>query len=341
MYQYEKKKLLSLINEDFLKILKDSGAFIAGGAITSIFSNTEVNDLDIYFPTRDSLLGAIAGIRESSYRVIVTAKTEKALLMQDSETGQYIQFITGRFYPTHESIFETFDFTCNMMAYSFTADSFYFHEDALKHTAQRKLVVNTKTSYPIITMQRVHKYLGRGYTISRLDMMRLGLAVANLQLSSWSGVKEQLGGLYGVSLEDVFDEQQSPDTALDQLVGFTPDVERKVSEVGSVELFEVYRDLLSQSGPLFVWVDGRSFDSGWEKHFCVTTYFYLEKPTNNVIKVDWLLIEVIDPTVLNFQSVSSGILRKVDKNCFRKCTEEEVDKYLSRDKIGEHDANQS
>ncbi len=54
-YVQEIKQLKNAIPEDVLAILAHEKCFIAGGALTSIFTGTQINDIDIYFRSRDSL----------------------------------------------------------------------------------------------------------------------------------------------------------------------------------------------------------------------------------------------------------------------------------------------
>jgi len=54
----QKKQLLSLVSETegLEELFKELGCFVAGGAVTSVFTNKEVNDLDIYFRDKESLI---------------------------------------------------------------------------------------------------------------------------------------------------------------------------------------------------------------------------------------------------------------------------------------------
>lgn len=49
----QKFKLKQILGETICDILKENGAFVIGGAITSIFTNTPINDFDIYCKTQD------------------------------------------------------------------------------------------------------------------------------------------------------------------------------------------------------------------------------------------------------------------------------------------------
>ncbi len=48
-YKQEIKQLQNAIPEDVLSLLAHEKCFIAGGALTSIFTGTQINDVDIYF----------------------------------------------------------------------------------------------------------------------------------------------------------------------------------------------------------------------------------------------------------------------------------------------------
>src|SRR3972149_1788012 len=50
-YLKEKFLLEKGINLDLLKLFKNTNCYVAGGAITSIFSGNKINDYDIYFCT--------------------------------------------------------------------------------------------------------------------------------------------------------------------------------------------------------------------------------------------------------------------------------------------------
>lgn len=47
-------------------------------------------------------------------------------------------------------------------------------------------------------MLRADKYRVRGYTISRRETMKLGIAVSGLKLESWEDAKAHLSGMYGI-----------------------------------------------------------------------------------------------------------------------------------------------
>ena len=55
-YEIEKTKLLKIIPKSLQEAFESHFCIIAGGAITSIFTNSEINDLDVYFHSKDDLI---------------------------------------------------------------------------------------------------------------------------------------------------------------------------------------------------------------------------------------------------------------------------------------------
>ncbi|ASU03303.1 hypothetical protein [Pseudoalteromonas phage J2-1] len=233
-YSRQKKQLLSLVNETegLEELFKELGCFVAGGAVTSVFTNKEVHDLDIYFRDKESLLKFIKvafsdapcvpctpinfnqDVTPSSTSVILdtfslryVGHTDKSVMFLDG-SGMQVEAIHCGFYPTVEDIFKSFDFTINMGVYDFAQECFVLDEDFLTDNASRKLRVNEGTSFPIISQLRLAKYQQRGYSINRKEFIKLCLSVASLNLSSWDDVKNAIGGMYGYNMDDLFDEDK-------------------------------------------------------------------------------------------------------------------------------------
>lgn len=49
------KRLRNTFSKEFLQALKDSRVILAGGAMTSYFSNAEINDFDLYFESQECI----------------------------------------------------------------------------------------------------------------------------------------------------------------------------------------------------------------------------------------------------------------------------------------------
>lgn len=198
---FELKKLKSYLGEELYSILKKYNCFIAGGFIRNLFTNSEINDVDIYFRSQKDLEGILFNEFENNY---IVSATKKALTFQKDD--KLLQFIHIDFYDDVMKIFDSFDFTCCMGAFDFKTEEFILHKDFLKHNSQRILKFNTKTLFPIISALRINKYLDRGYKISRKEFIKIMLTINNLKISSLEELTCQLGGMYGENLDDIFSD---------------------------------------------------------------------------------------------------------------------------------------
>ncbi len=217
-YTKELKIIKEALSSELYEVLKEAGAYVAGGALTSVFTNQEINDIDVYFPNAEAFSGVMKAIYSegntpndmqdilSSFQVPISHVSKRAVLA--TVDGQKVQFIAHRFYEKPEDIFKTFDFTINMAVFDLKTDSLVLHDNFFKHLSQRYLSINPETSYPLISVLRVNKYTSKGYTCSKSQLLKLLLAVNKLKIESWSELFDQLGGMYGTPPEEIFDTTQ-------------------------------------------------------------------------------------------------------------------------------------
>ena len=213
MFEIEKLKIKQLLGTDVYDMLKETKCVLAGGAITSLFTNKEINDFDIYFTSKESLSQVFAqafSVSEdeflSPYDLIVKFATKRSMLCVDKYGQQKLQFIHYKRHDNIESIFKSFDFEHVMGAFDFATEEFVLHENFMKTNAQRLMQFNPATDFPITSMMRVQKYKERNYTISKAQMLRIAFTIANKEYASWEDVKSEVSGLYGIAPEDMFDE---------------------------------------------------------------------------------------------------------------------------------------
>jgi len=196
-YEFEKKKLKAYLGSNIYNSLKARQCIIAGGMITSLFCNREINDVDVYFRDNDSLECFLnENIRNNTW---ILSKTDKALLINWNKLK--IQLIYFDTFDNVQDLFETFDFTACMGAYDFKIEEFVLHEDFIKHNAQRILKFNAKTAYPLVSAFRLDKYKLKGYTISKDEFMRIMLTCSLLNIDTYEQFKEQIGGMYGINYD--------------------------------------------------------------------------------------------------------------------------------------------
>lgn len=212
-YEIEKLKIKEMLGSEVYDMLKETKCVLAGGAITSLFTNKEINDFDIYFTSKESLSQVFAqafSVREdeflSPYDLIIKFATKRSMLCVDKYGQQKLQLIHYKIHDNIESIFQSFDFEHVMGAFDFATEEFVLHENFMKANAQRLMQFNPATDFPITSMLRTSKYRERGYTISKAQMLRIAFTIANKEYSSWEDVKSEVSGLYGIAPEDMFDE---------------------------------------------------------------------------------------------------------------------------------------
>lgn len=170
------------------------GAFIAGGAVTSVFTGQPINDVDFYFKTKQDFINAVGNAYDDSLWCL--AATDRAVTFGDRD-GAIIQFMLFDFFPEAKDVFDAFDFTVCMGAYDIDKEEWVFQEDFFKHAAQRQLNFHSGTRYPYGSLIRTLKYMDRGYKINRADMLRIGLALQKVEMNSWEDLAKAIGGQYG------------------------------------------------------------------------------------------------------------------------------------------------
>lgn len=193
--------------------LRFDDAFVAGGAVTSVFTGAKINDVDVYFKSRRAFETGVYQAYEDGLWCVAASK--RAVTFTDQ--GRIVQMMHFDFFPTAEAIFAAFDYTICMGALDLDAcvkshwdgvrlvtegaehpeSGFIFHPDFLKHNSQRFLKFNAGTRYPLASATRVLKYQQRGYTIGKGDMMKIALAVRGVKIDTWDDLKDQIGGAYG------------------------------------------------------------------------------------------------------------------------------------------------
>ena len=204
-YDTERQKLLSALP------WRVENAYIAGGAVTSVFTNKPINDVDVYFKTERAFQDAVA----SAYADGLWCVSHSARAVTFSDNGSIVQFMHFDYFPTAQDIFNAFDFTIVMGALDLDAKEFVFHDDFLKHNSQRFLRFHKGTRYPLASATRVIKYLDRDYTIGKGEMLKIVLASRQIPIESWAQLADQLGGAYGEKVAVNDNKPFSIDAAID------------------------------------------------------------------------------------------------------------------------------
>jgi len=225
MYTKEKYILTKPITPNLIDFFKINKCIVAGGTITSIFSNKKINDYDIYFSNPENLHFLFSNAKnkfqiEEHIHTALNFNTQnipiKVLFISDCAIsvnidGLKFQFIhLPEFIKTNpKEIIDKFDFTVCMGAYSFSQQTFILNENFSKHLAQRILVFNTNSDYPFSSLYRTVKYLRKGFAISGVEMLKIGLKCHSIKIDNLKDLKKQIMGVDVILLKQLLDQMES------------------------------------------------------------------------------------------------------------------------------------
>lgn len=156
-------------------IINNLNCWIAGGAVRDYYSLGYItSDIDIYFPNQDEFNKAFYQFDYLKARLIY--ENEKiAIWLYNNKKFELIKI----YFSTPEETINAFDFTVCCCAVSF--NNVYFHETFFIDLSKRRLVIN-KLPYPISTLQRLQKYIKKGYTICNGGILEIAKAINKIDL---------------------------------------------------------------------------------------------------------------------------------------------------------------
>lgn len=194
----ESKKVAILVERFFGHAAKQKdfdGVYLAGGAVSSIFSGLKINDLDFYCESKEVADRFSAALIDAyGYKTACTTENAQTFYKHVGKRKCEVQVIT-RFTGSPEEVLNTFDFTCVMGLWNFREGKFYAHEFFLRDVARRRLVYSNKSQYPICALYRTKKYVERGYEFPGSTLVAIALAIHSLQLNTYKDLKDQLLGI--------------------------------------------------------------------------------------------------------------------------------------------------
>jgi hypothetical protein len=177
--------------------------FVAGGAILSAVTKTDISDYDIYPKSRQAMLDAIYYLMEDEGCFIVNISDRAVTLKSneyknDKDERVIVQVMMFDEFDTADKIFEFFDFTVCMAAFDCDTKEYHFHKDFWIDVAGKTIRFNPKTRYPLNSMMRLSKYRAKGYTLPTSEMVRMSLTLMQSRLpTSWDELEAVIGGTYG------------------------------------------------------------------------------------------------------------------------------------------------
>jgi len=177
--------------------------FVAGGAILSAVTKSDVSDYDIYPKSKEAMLETIYYLMDEEGCFIVNISDRAVTLKSNTYKNNkdervIVQVMMFDEFETADKIFEFFDFTVCMAAFDCDTKEYVFHPDFWIDVAGKTIRFNPKTRYPLNSMMRLGKYRAKGYTLPTSEMVRMSLTLMQSALpTSWDELEAVIGGTYG------------------------------------------------------------------------------------------------------------------------------------------------
>ena len=180
-----------------MKEMGELGIMICGGAITSLFSGDTIKDLDLYCEHEWQQRGAQEWIerRFSNLAPFVSVNANTYKRKSATSNKVYTVQLIKRFSGDPATIFGWFDFTVTTGCFRLSDQTFHFGDRFLQDVANRRLVFQGRSTYPICAMYRTKKYQAKGFTLPGSTIMHICLAVVRLKIDNYGDLKEQLMGI--------------------------------------------------------------------------------------------------------------------------------------------------
>lgn len=235
-------KVLGSIGEDMLNELTKANAIIAGGAVLSAFTHQDINDVDVYFRSKQSMADAFVALTKN-WNSVYLGHTDKSITLKDRQSDIIVQFIHFDYFESAEAIFEAFDFTVCMAAIELRegGHTFVAHPEFISDMASRTLRFNPGTRFPYISLMRTKKYQEKGYKIGRGNLLAIANACSALPITSWEEAKTQLGGVYGNAIRLAVDSEE--EFSFEKLHKVLTEISDTISDCSTSNYDAIYEEL--------------------------------------------------------------------------------------------------
>lgn len=222
MYKYEESKLKSYCTDQFINMVADHCGYIAGGALTAIFSDQKINDIDIYFLTKEDFdkfyekASSLDSPNPEELYFIKTFRSQNAISFKvgvDYRESLYTRWIKvqliQKYVGSPSEVIKKFDFTICMASFypGFTSENWYLDDRFLPDLAAKRLVYTSTSDYQISSLHRLGKYYDRGFRAPASSLIKLAFKIHSTELKTYADLKDQLEGLDTIIFGDMIHEE--------------------------------------------------------------------------------------------------------------------------------------
>jgi len=165
---------ISYFKKTILDELEDIKCWVAGGAVRDYFSlGYPKSDIDIFFPDEEQYNAADSKLKDNGHKCVVDNGSGKMYKVKT----RLIHIVKSHFFDSPIATIGSFDFTvcCASVSRGDVEHVGTFFQDL----ARRRLVINA-LPFPLSTMQRLQKYIKKGYWICNGGLLRIAKAIKEI-----------------------------------------------------------------------------------------------------------------------------------------------------------------
>lgn len=164
--------------------------FVAGGCVRDYFSEAKLtSDIDVYFNSEIDFLKIKDYLLNQTKEAYLdgeekkTRPKEKAIILYENEKVVKVKYknkvidLVFSLYENPQNCIDKFDFTVSCAAVDLK--QVYHHPTFFIDLAKRQLMINS-LPFPLSTLWRLQKYIKKGYTICRGEMLKLSQAIGTV-----------------------------------------------------------------------------------------------------------------------------------------------------------------
>lgn len=177
-----------LSDTGILPILKSKDIFVCGGAILSCLSNTDINDVDLYFPCADDFWQINNFFRKEGYS---PSFVSPAAITYDTHSGKSIQLIKYCIGQDISHTLSQFDFGICQIAFSYKNKTILHPDDFFQMYAKREIKISPNIMSPIGSLYRICKYVEKGYFFSQKELFKLAIVMITDGINTYEDLYNQ------------------------------------------------------------------------------------------------------------------------------------------------------
>jgi len=156
-----------------------ANCWIAGGAIRDFFSLGYCSsDIDVFFPSMEEFIKADDWLKG---RENVKCTFRNEMVVNYKYKKHKVQLIKTHFFSSPQETIANFDFTVACGAVD--KEMLYAHDTFFIDLAGRRIVINS-LPFPLSTLQRLQRYIKKGYTICNGGLLEIAKGIQKLDLNN-------------------------------------------------------------------------------------------------------------------------------------------------------------